>query len=537
MPKLLVISGPSGVGKCLGRGTPVMLHTGEIRPVENILAGDRLMGPDGRQRTVLSISSGHGPLYKISPIKGEPWVCNENHVLSLRNCTTHAVRDVSLVDYLHNRSKWFRATHKLFTTGVRSFGGRVRRCPVDPYFLGLWFGDGTKEVKLIHGQPGLASVSISKPDLEIKQECEKQAGVWGLTVNTYGGYTYHLSAGKGQKNPLLEAFRELLGPDLLVPSCILWGERQTRLEFLAGFLDADGELQHNCFTITQKRKTWADALWWLARSLGLCSTRTTRQAKCQTGTGGTYYVVHISGDISQIPVRLKKRKPLPRKQVKEATHTGFSVEPIGEGDYYGFELDGDHRFLLGDFTVTHNSSVARELVSTGKFSQFRTSTSRPRRNGESPEAYHFMGLGDFVQAVYDGYMLEWAEVHGNLYGILATELEIACRTGSKTPILIADVNGHAALRQKIEDEEYAEGTGNGLEWLSMRSVFLVPPEPQMENLRRWLTMRGEPEESIAVRLASAEREMRRAHEYDLIHECRDIRTTAERIYQWWEKCE
>lgn len=31
------------------------------------------------------------------------------------------------------------------------------------------------------------------------------------------------------------------------------------------------------------------------------------------------------------------------------------IEPIGDGPYFGFEIDGDHLFLLGDFTVTHNT--------------------------------------------------------------------------------------------------------------------------------------------------------------------------------------
>lgn len=33
---------------------------------------------------------------------------------------------------------------------------------------------------------------------------------------------------------------------------------------------------------------------------------------------------------------------------------GFEVKEFGIGDYYGFVVDGNHRFLLGDFTVTHN---------------------------------------------------------------------------------------------------------------------------------------------------------------------------------------
>lgn len=39
-----------------------------------------------------------------------------------------------------------------------------------------------------------------------------------------------------------------------------------------------------------------------------------------------------------------------------------SVTPVGIEPYYGFEIDGDHLYLLGDFTVTHNTVVAAELI-------------------------------------------------------------------------------------------------------------------------------------------------------------------------------
>jgi hypothetical protein len=44
--------------------------------------------------------------------------------------------------------------------------------------------------------------------------------------------------------------------------------------------------------------------------------------------------------------------------------TGIEVEPIGVGEYFGFEIDGDHLFMLGDFTVTHNTTLAVHAVSS-----------------------------------------------------------------------------------------------------------------------------------------------------------------------------
>lgn len=47
---------------------------------------------------------------------------------------------------------------------------------------------------------------------------------------------------------------------------------------------------------------------------------------------------------------------------QEESRLSFTVEPLGRGEYCGFELDGDGRFLLGDFLVTHNTTVISEII-------------------------------------------------------------------------------------------------------------------------------------------------------------------------------
>ena len=44
--------------------------------------------------------------------------------------------------------------------------------------------------------------------------------------------------------------------------------------------------------------------------------------------------------------------------------TGYKLLEIGCGDYYGFTLSGDGLYLLGDFTVTHNSGKGYSLDNT-----------------------------------------------------------------------------------------------------------------------------------------------------------------------------
>ena len=103
----IVIYGDNGVGKCLGKGTPVLMYDGTIKSVEDIVPGDILMGPGSKPRNVLTTTVGKGPLCRIVPTKGDSWICNYDHILTLTGCK--GVRgvdgktvDISVKDYLNN---------------------------------------------------------------------------------------------------------------------------------------------------------------------------------------------------------------------------------------------------------------------------------------------------------------------------------------------------------------------------------------------------------------------------------------------------
>ena len=43
-------------------------------------------------------------------------------------------------------------------------------------------------------------------------------------------------------------------------------------------------------------------------------------------------------------------------------NTSFDIEEIGKDNYYGFTISGNGRYLLGDFTVTHNTCTAISIA-------------------------------------------------------------------------------------------------------------------------------------------------------------------------------
>jgi hypothetical protein len=138
---------------------------------------------------------------------------------------------------------------------------------------------------------------------------------------------------------------------------------------LAGLLDTDGHCSNKGFDFINKRKEVSEGVAHLARSLGFAAYLK-KSMKAATNGRSTkkkqYWRVQISGDCSKIPVKLQRKKCGARKQIKDVLRTGISLERVGKGKYFGFEVDGNHRFLLRDFTVVHNSTLAARAFSALK---------------------------------------------------------------------------------------------------------------------------------------------------------------------------
>lgn len=75
---LLVL--PTG---CHKKGEKVLLANGRSIKVEDVKVGDKLLGADGTVRNVLHLTKGVGDLYKVTPIKGKPFIVSEDHKLTL----------------------------------------------------------------------------------------------------------------------------------------------------------------------------------------------------------------------------------------------------------------------------------------------------------------------------------------------------------------------------------------------------------------------------------------------------------------------
>ena len=372
---------PPSTGKCHRKGQKLLMYDGSLRAVESLKVGDKLMGPDSLPRIILSVSQGRGRMVEIRPLRGKSWVVNEDHVLSLvRNgeaslsSSRHRIpyyqrsgeiTDVSVRDW----SKWSnnkKRHHKLFHVGV-NFSSACR-LPIDPYFLGILLGDGG----LAHGK-----VDITTQDPEISDVIHFQADHYAvyLREEKAGNATTYIFT-RGRQAPRNEKgypMMHLLGKQLremgllpiscdrrFIPAPYLVASKAERASILAGLIDTDGcyDERLNAFEFTSKSKGLAKGVAFLARSLGLYANLQECKKGCQGGFVGRYYRVYIKGDLTNIPCRVKRKIPISKRSRTNPLRVGFTVASLpGEEDYYGFTLTGDGRYLLDDFTVTHNTVI------------------------------------------------------------------------------------------------------------------------------------------------------------------------------------
>jgi guanylate kinase len=127
-------------------------------------------------------------------------------------------------------------------------------------------------------------------------------------------------------------------------------------------------------------------------------------------------------------------------------------------------------------------------------------TTRAPRNGEvDGREYFFVDRKRFEEMIAAGEFLEWANVHGHLYG--TSRRQVADEIGAGTDIILeVDVQGAASVR------------GLGLDSVS---IFILPPS--LEVLRERLIARGtDSPEELVVRLRNAPEELRKYATFDYV---------------------
>lgn len=144
-------------------------------------------------------------------------------------------------------------------------------------------------------------------------------------------------------------------------------------------------------------------------------------------------------------------------------------------------------------------------------------TRAPRPDEEEGVAYFFLTSDEFQRHVDAGDFLEHAQVHGNRYGTLRSKVEEKLAQGR---VVILEIEPQGAAQVKAV-------------WPDAVLVFVVAPSKE-ELVRRIKARGAESDEDIAVRMATAERELALVGEYDRVVQNDDVRRATDELVRFIE---
>ena len=170
---------------------------------------------------------------------------------------------------------------------------------------------------------------------------------------------------------------------------------------------------------------------------------------------------------------------------------------------------GDWLDLPGRLVVVSGPSGAGKSTVTGRLLlqpgirarlSVSATTRPPRGTEQDGRDYHFMTREEFEAALNRGEFLEWAEVHGNLYGTPTGPIKEVLARG-ECVILVIDVQGGAQVKRRVPN-----------------ALLVFIDAPSLDVLERRLRDRGTDDESaIRRRLENARHEIAiGVRDYDIV---------------------
>ena len=161
--------------------------------------------------------------------------------------------------------------------------------------------------------------------------------------------------------------------------------------------------------------------------------------------------------------------------------------------------------LSGPSGVGKTTLAHRLLEANSNLQRMVTCTTRAPREGEvDGQDYHFVTEEDFLNQIRAGGFLEHAEVYGNRYGTLKSNVQEALAAG-RDVLIVNDVQGALTL-SAMARQDNALGK-------ALQTLFIVVPD--VSELRARLEERAEDEaNTIEDRLAIAESEMQQQGQFD-----------------------
>ncbi|KAJ1984313.1 hypothetical protein H4R34_000737 [Dimargaris verticillata] len=387
---------------CLRIGTQVLMADGQPRRVELLHPGDEVMGADGTGRRILKLTYGGDAMFEINAPGHQSYVVTPNHVLCLQAtemvCTLHrttvavvgswytvdlvkqtrsfAYRDYASPDHALWAAQTYLAQVVTILPGhvvhikvqdcvdqprdfFQAFLGfstaldfAQQDVPLDPYVYGLGLAVRHPQLPSALIVPNAGQRCVRRASAH-----EHLAGEMKHGMSTSAEALLQLSAPvSASTNTKPDASADGQG----ISSVYFCNHHSVRRAVLAGVVDAVGTAENRTVTLTAAAST-LHSVSRLVRSLGYGPALV--HASQHDGAS----LVFAVPDASSLPsCRFAQLAQATSKQPGASTLAApITIRSLPSAEFVGFLLEAecpeDHRFLLSDLTVTHNSGFEESM--------------------------------------------------------------------------------------------------------------------------------------------------------------------------------
>lgn len=315
----IYLAGAGGFGKCVSNDTKILLMNGNYKKAGDINFEDILVGDDGKPREIHNIEYGEDEMYELKFLNNQSLKVTRNHELTFccllpRLSEESNPNDECAVSYFNYetyeiKTKTFRNTETAiyFANTLPPFGTMV-----DIPLISI--KDKLSDKLYSNNLVSITCKFIDYPENNLEIDPYEMGKNIGRRSIDNISYKYKLNS------------------------------KRNRLNFLAGVIDYGGLVTGTGCNIFLRDNT-IDDVEFICRSLGFIASKNKN-------------ILSIAGNLKTIPTVFTRL----RSSVISYYDTITSINYIGRRSYTGLLLDGNHRFLLSNFMVTHNSHIIRHTI-------------------------------------------------------------------------------------------------------------------------------------------------------------------------------
>jgi ATP-dependent Clp protease ATP-binding subunit ClpA len=393
----LLLTGSSGVGKLCTDSTrvPVFSEDGSVawKRHGDLVPGDRVFKRDGSPEEVLAVfPQGKQDIYRVHTWDGRHLDVGGPHLWSVytrsmrerkrggldvqpRVMTTMDMLESGVLN-IHPKSGAKRM--KFFIPMNEAVQWPDAHLPVDPYVVGVFIGNGCLTRKPLR---------LSSDDIDVVRRISETIGFEFKEDNAHYCWLFKTGEKFGHRDSLVQTkdifakVPELIGvysTERRIPQQYMAASVGQRWELVRGLFDTDGSIVKDRYDVSYSTSSQglAEDVRELLFSLGVSNTMNTYMRTDDDGRVSTEYTIYVksSNDDKTRFFWLERKRAIAeeakvatkgRQRVKKFDMVGITkIEklPYRESSSCIYVADDEHLYQAGDFIVTHNTEVTKQLA-------------------------------------------------------------------------------------------------------------------------------------------------------------------------------